>query len=301
MLTMTKIAAVQIEPKLMKIAENLKSILSAIKEAASNGADLIVFPECSLTGYIFLSRKEALPFAESIPGPSTRKLIRLCQEVKVYVILGLLEKERNKLFNAAVLFGPQGLIGKYRKNHLPFLGVDRFTDIDDEPFHVYETPIGNVGLQICYDITFPESSRVMALLGADILALPANFPRGRGERIITYVVSARAIENRVHVVAANRVGSERGYQFAGLSKIVDASGEILGLGSPDKEEIIYAEVNPESARQKHTIVIPGEWETDYIRDRRPELYGEITKPKLDISQGKKGVWHEDKSKRHELA
>ena len=275
-----KIAAVQMEPKLMKIGENLESILSAVRKAADNQADLIVFPECSLTGYIFSSRQEALPFAETIPGPSTEKVISLCRELKVYVIFGLLEKEGDRLFNAAAFVGPQGLIAGYRKNHLPFLGVDRFVDPGDKPFQVHQAPIGNIGLHICYDIIFPESARVMTLLGADILALPTNFPQLRGEKL-NYAVSARAIENRVHVVSADRVGSERGYSFAGLSKIVNASGDILGLASPDKEEIIYGEVSLEQARQKHLTLIPGEWEVDQIKDRRPELYGVITKPNLD--------------------
>jgi predicted amidohydrolase len=271
-----KIAAVQMDPKLMKPTENLASIVSAVKKAADNQAQLIVFPECSLTGYIFSSRQEALPFAESIPGASTENLASLCKDLNVYVIFGLLEKENDRLFNAAAFVGPNGLIGKYRKNHLPFLGVDRFVDRGDRPFNVYQTPIGNIGLYICYDVVFPESSRTMALQGADILALPTNFPQGRGEIIATYVVTTRAIENMVHVVSADRIGSERGHSFAGLSKIVDASWNILALASPDKEEIIYGEVSPEAARQKNDIVIPGEHEVNFMKDRRPELYGAIT-------------------------
>ena len=271
-----KIAAVQMAPRLMKIRENLESILSAVRKATDSQANLIVFPECSLTGYVFSSRQEALSFAETIPGPSTEKITSLCQELKVYVIFGILEKGSDRLFNAAAFVGPQGLIAGYRKNHLPFLGVDRFVDIGDRPFQVHQTPIGNIGLQICYDIAFPESSRVMTLLGADILALSTNFPRGRGEKY-SHIISARAFENRVHLVSANRVGSERSCSFAGLSEIVDASGEILSLASPDKEEIIYGEVSLDSARQKHVTFIPGEWELDCIKDRRPELYGVITK------------------------
>lgn len=275
-----KIAAVQMDPRLMKLKENLETILSAVRKAAANQASLIVFPECSLTGYIFSSREEALPFAETIPGPSSEKLTSLCQELKLYVIFGLLEKEGARLFNAAAFVGPQGLIAKYRKNHLPFLGVDRFVDIGDGPFQVHQTPIGNIGLYICYDIVFPESARVMTLMGADILALPTNFPQVRRETLATYIVNARAIENRVHVVSADRVGSERGYSFAGLSKIVNASGNVLGLASPDREEIIYGEVDLASARKKHLTITPGEYEVDYIKDRRPELYGVITEPKL---------------------
>ena len=155
-------------------------------------------------------------------------------------------------------------------------------DIGDQPFRVHRTPIGKIGLHICYDIAFPESSRILALLGADILALPTNFPQGRGEKFITYIVNARALENRVHVVSANRVGSERGISFAGQSKIVDVSGETLSLASPDREEIIYGEVSLELARQKHVTIKPGEYEVDYIQDRRPELYDVITRPTQDI-------------------
>jgi len=273
-----KIAAAQIEPKLMKIEDNLNKLLRAAKEAADKSADLVVFPECCLTGYVFNSRQEALPFAETVPGPSTKKVVSLCQELNMHIVFGLLEKGDDRLFNAAVLAGPQGALWRYRKNHLPFQGVDRFADTGNEPFRVYQTTIGNIGLQICYDIVFPESSRIMTLLGADIIVLSTNF----AERIcdnLAHVISARAIENRVHVVSCNRVGIERGNSFGGLSKIVAASGRILAVASPHREEIIYGEVSLDSARQKHVVFSPGEFEVDQISDRRPELYGLITKPR----------------------
>ena len=273
-----KIAVVQMAPQLMETGDNLRKIITLSREAATNGANLIVFPECSLTGYVFTSRQEALPYEETIPGPSFEELCSICQENKVHVIFGLLKKDNDRLFNAAVLLGPLGIIGKYRKNHLPFLGIDRFVDSGDKPFQVHQTPVGNIGLYICYDIVFPESSRVMTLMGADLLASPTNFPRGRRERILTDVVITRAIENTVHVVVANRVGEERGCLFAGQSIIVDAAGDIVSVASSDREEIMYGEVSLEMARQKHITVIPGEYEMDHIKDRRPELYGAITKP-----------------------
>ena len=273
----TKIAAVQTNPKLMSPGENLEGIINAAREAEANRAKLIVFPECALTGYIFHSREEALPYAETIPGPSTEKLSSLCKELQVYAIFGLLEKEGDKLFNVAAFIGPEGLIGKYRKNHLPFMGIDRFVDRGDKPFEVYQTPIGNVGIEICYDIMFPENSRVMVLKGADILAVPTNFPQGRGEMITEHVVTTRAIENRVYVVTANRIGNERGNGFSGMSKIVSGSWDTLALASLDKEEVIYAEVDLDVVRRKRDIIMPGQHETDFIKDRRPELYGEITR------------------------
>ena len=102
------------------------------------------------------------------------------------------------------------------------------------------------------------------------------------KRISNYVVSSRAIENKVHVVSADRIGTERGSSFAGLSKIVNASGDILALASDDRDEIIYGEVDVESTRQKHVTVVPGECELDYLEDRRPELYGVITQPIRDV-------------------
>ncbi len=204
-----KIAAVQMNPKIAQTRENLDRILIEARAAASNSADLIVFPECALTGYVFYSREETVPFMETIPGPSAEELAACCQELGVHIVVGLLEIDADKCFNAAVLIGPEGLVGKYRKNHLPFLGVDRFLDPGDKPFEVHETPIGKIGIHICYDATFPESARVMTLLGADILALPTNWPEGR-ERVSKFVINTRAYENKVHFVATNRVGAERG-------------------------------------------------------------------------------------------
>jgi predicted amidohydrolase len=270
-----KIAAVQMNPKLMESRINLDKILYEARNAANNGADLIVFPECALTGYVFTSLEEAVPFMETVPGDSTDKLSACCLELNIHIIVGMLEIDRDKYFNSAVLVGPQGLIGKYRKVHLPFLGIDRFINPGDKPFQVYQTPIGNIGIQICYDCNFPESSRVMTLLGADILVLPTNWPEGRG-KVAKYVVVTRAFENKVHLVAVDRVGTERDTRFIGLSKIVDAWGETLAEASTDHEEIIYAEVSLIEARQKRIVYKAGEFEVDLIGDRRPEFYEKIT-------------------------
>jgi predicted amidohydrolase len=275
-----KIAAVQMNPKIMQNRQNLDAILGNARTAVGNGADLIVFPECALTGYVFSSREEAVPFMETILGPTTREIESLCRELGVHVVVGLLEKEGAKFYNAAALVGPGGLVGKYRKNHLPFLGIDRFLDPGNRPFEVFDTPVGRLGLHICYDATFPESARVMALLGADILILPTNWPQGRG-KVVKYVINSRAYENKVHFVAVDRVGEERGTKFIGNSKIVDAWGDTLAQASTTEEEIIYAEVSLSEARQKRVIFKAGEFEIDLMRDRRPELYGAIVNKHSD--------------------
>jgi predicted amidohydrolase len=274
MLDKIRIASVQINPEIKAKQKNLGKILTNLKAAAANKAQLIVFPECALTGYIFTSREEAKPYMENVPGPSSKKLAEVCNELGVYTVVGLLEKDGNKCFNTAVLIGPKGIIGKYRKNHLPYLGIDRFLDRGDGPFRIYKTPIGNIGLHICYDCNFPESARVMTLLGADILVLPTNWPEGR-DKVSKYVVVTRAFENMVHFVVADRVGEERGTMFTGLSKIINAWGETLVEASRKDEEIVYGEVSLAQAREKHIVVKPGESEFDFIGNRRPELYGEL--------------------------
>ncbi len=275
-----KIAGVQMDPKLTEVEHNLQQIEARTRQAAAAGARLVVFPECALTGYVFNSRAEAEPCMETVPGPATGRITALCKELGVWVVFGLLEVAGDRCYNTAVLVGPDGVAGHYRKNHLPCLGVDRFLDPGDLGFGVYDTPVGRIGLHICYDCNFPEAPRIMALKGAEILALPTNWPPGRGH-IPRYVINTRAFENKVHVIAVDRVGLERGVTFYGHSKIANAWGDTLAEGSGDREEVLYAEVDLAEARQKHIVIRPGEFEVDFIRDRRPELYGDLVKPAPD--------------------
>jgi predicted amidohydrolase len=269
-----RIAAVQMNPQIGNNQKNLEEIVIRTRIAAQNEAVLITFPECTLSGYMFYSREEALPFMETIPGSCTEMLADCCREFNIHIVVGLLEKEGDRAYNAAVLIGPEGLIGKYRKSHLPYLGIDRFIDRGEHPFQVYQTSVGNIGLHICYDCNFPESARVMTLLGADIIVLPTNWPQGR-EKVVDHLINTRAYENRVNFVAVDRVGNERGSKFIGRSKIVSALGDTLVEASGENEEIIYADVSLTEARQKHIVLKPGEFEMDLIHHRRPELYGEI--------------------------
>jgi predicted amidohydrolase len=270
-----KIAAIQMEPKLMQNRLNLNTVLSKITAAAEKDARLIVLPEGVLSGYMFSSLDEALPYMETIPGPFTGELANLAKKLDVYIVAGVLEKDGDKYFKSSVLIGPQGIIGKYRKIHLPFLGIDRFIDKGDLPFKVYNTPIGNIGMHICYDCNFPECARVMALMGADILVLPTNWPQGR-QKIAEYVVPCRAYENKVYFVAANRIGSERSAKFIGLSRIIDTRGDIMAAASDDKEQIVYADICLAEARRKQTILKAREFEINFFADRRPEFYSKIT-------------------------
>ncbi len=175
------------------------------------------------------------------------------------------------------LVSPEGVIGKYRKTHPPFFAIDRFVGKGDIPYEVHKTPIGNIGMLICHDLTFPEPARVLMLKGADIIALSTNWPK-QVEVAPRFTVYARALENRVHLIVADRVGVERKAEFLGLSKIVNAAGMDKAVAGPTGEELLYAELDLAYPRQKHVVFVPGVWELDWIKERRPELYGEITKP-----------------------
>lgn len=272
-----KIAGVQMNPSLMQNDANLALILHHLEEASAQGAQLVVFPECSLSGYCFESREEALPFAESIPGPATAAVVSACSKHDVLAVFGLLERDGGDLYNAAVLAGPSGMAGRYRKIHLPSLGVDKFVQPGNLGFPVCETAMAHIGLNICYDGCFPESSRVMALRGADLVVLPTNWPTG-AEEFAEYLVNARSLENHIFSVAVNRVGQERGFRFIGRSRIVDVTGRTLAQASVDREEVIYAEIEPSRARNKRIVRVPGKHEIHRFNDRRPDLYGEITQP-----------------------
>jgi 5-aminopentanamidase len=271
-----KIACCQFDCHLGDKSYNLERMRTKLREAAKAEARIVVFPECALTGYAFESKEEALPHAEPLPGPASDTLVSECEALNVYAIFGLLEQSKGKegLFNACVLLGPSGLVAGYRKIHLPFLGVDRFALAGDRPFTVHDLGGLRVGMNICYDASFPESSRVMTLLGADLVVLPTNWPTG-ATNTVKYLVQARAMENHIYYAAANRVGEERGFRFIGQSRIVDCSGELLASTSGDSEEIVYAIVDPARARQKRIVQIPGKYEIDRVADRRPEMYGPL--------------------------
>ena len=171
-----RVAAVQMEPKLGRLDENLEQILNWLEPAAMAGAKLVVFPECALSGYGFSSRQEGLDHAVSLESPPVRKVLAACERHRCFCIFGLLERDGDRLFNACVLAGPNGVAGSYRKVHLPFLGIDMFVDPGDRPFAVHDAGGVKVGMHICYDGGFPETARVLTLLGADLLVLPTNWP-----------------------------------------------------------------------------------------------------------------------------
>ncbi len=271
-----KVAAVQMDVKILAKECNLEKILAHLKTAAQAGAKLVVFPECALTGYCFTGLAEARPVAESIPGPSTEKLLSAAKTLDCTVVVGLLESVGDRVFNSAAVVTPLGILGTYRKLHLPGVGFDWHATPGDTPFPVFATPQAKIGISICYDCSFPESGRALKLKGAQIFVIPTNWPIGSDSCEHTPFV--RATENHLYVIACDRVGEERGVRFAGRSQIVDFMGKKLAEAGGTEEIILYAEVDPGAADSNRVVRQPGKWEFDRIADRRPGMYSVLTEP-----------------------
>jgi len=273
-----RVAAVQMDVAILEKERNLEKILRNIQNAASAGAELIVFPECALSGYCFTSREEAAPVAETVPGPSTETIAAAAKSLGVTVVVGLLEREGDNIYNAAAVITPGGILGTYRKIHLLCLGIDRFDALGDKPFPMFETPHGKIGINICFDCSFPESGRAVKLNGAQILAIPTNWPLGSDTW--QHTPKVRATENHLIVIAADRVGEERGFRFAGHSQIVDFEGRVLAEAGETEETVLYGEVDPAAADHNRVVRLAGEWEFDRIAMRRPEMYHVITHSRM---------------------
>jgi predicted amidohydrolase len=269
-----KIAAVQSDCRLGDVPGNRAMIRRKLAEAAAAGAKVIVFPECVATGYGFASRAAAAACAEPLPGPTSEAIAQDCTRLGVWCVYGLLEAAGDRLFNTCALIGPDGAVSGYRKVHLPCVGVDRFTDPGDRPFAVHDLGGLVIGIQICFDGSFPEAARIHTLLGADLILLPTNWA-DPAVKMATWVPRVRALENHVYFCAVNRVGTEAGHHYIGLSSVCDAVGDTLAAADHDGEAILYADVDPAAARAKTVVQCAGEYEIDRVNWRRPDVYGPL--------------------------
>jgi predicted amidohydrolase len=259
----------QFNPAFGKKDENLKKVLSVVEDA---DVDIIVLPEFFATGYQFVSKGEVAELSEQIPeGFTTEGLSKLSRKKGFYIVAGLPERDGDSFFNSAVLTGPDGFIGFYRKTHL-FFEEKLYFSPGDTGFKVWDTKIGRIGIMICFDWFFPESMRSLALLGTDIIAHPSNL-------VLPYCPQAmpvRCLENRVYAITANRIGEEnrkdgQSLRFIGQSQIVSPEGKILIRALQDDEDLLIAEFDPETARNKSLNSF-----NNIFDDRRPEMYRNLT-------------------------
>lgn len=271
------VAAVQMEPHVGAKADNIARSLQAIEHAAGQGATVIVLPELTSSGYVFASREEAFSLAETVAdGDATEVWTEAARRLNVYVVAGLAERDGDRLFNSAIVAGPHGLIGRYRKLHL-WGNEHLFFEPGNLGCPVFHTEIGRLAAVICYDAWFPEVYRMLAAQGADIVCMPTNWvpmPNQPGERVAmaNTLVMANAHSNGLNVICANRTGTERGQPFIGQSLIVGAQGwPLAGPASAGGKEILLARINLKQSRQaRHLNPF-----NDVLRDRRDDVYGPL--------------------------
>jgi predicted amidohydrolase len=262
------IGFVQNSPTFGRVKANLDRVADLLSTA---DADLWVLPELCATGYQFASRREAERLAEHIPdGPTTKRLTALAKQHKCAIVAGLPEQKGRSLFNSAVVVGPKGFIGTYRKSHLFYEETLWFAP-GNTGFRVFQAAGATIGVMICFDWFFPESMRTLALSGADVVCHPSNL-------VLPHAPNAmitRCLENRVFAITADRVGSEeRGDKerltFIGSSQIVSPQGEVLVRASTEHEEARVMTIDPKDARRK-TI----NRYNHLFADRRADLYGKL--------------------------
>lgn len=268
------VASVQMAPRVGHKADNVARTVGLIEAAASNGAAVVVLPELVNSGYVFSSREEAFALAEAIPeGRSTVAWTDAARRLNVHVVAGMAERVGDKLYNSAVVIGPKGHIGTYRKLHL-WGDEHLFFEAGDLGLPVFHTEIGRLAAIVCYDGWFPEVYRLLAMRGADIVCMPTNWvpmpgQDPQGTAMANLLAMASAHSNGLNIVCANRIGTERGQPFIGQSLIVGADGwPLAGPASSDREEVLYARINlKQSRRARHLNAF-----NDVLRDRRDDVY-----------------------------
>ncbi|MGX7679164.1 nitrilase-related carbon-nitrogen hydrolase [Jatrophihabitans sp. DSM 45814] len=258
-----------------EVAANRAAASTAIEQAALAGAELVVLPELTQSGYVFVDKAEARNLAEPVVGPTVSEWCQASARHGVIVVGGFCELGSDgELYNSAVLIEDGSVKALYRKAHLWGTENEIFR-AGNEPPPVVSTAVGRVGIMVCYDLEFPEWTRMAGLAGADLLAAPVNWPLGdaplrpsRTDRIETIKVQAAAAVNRMYVLVADRCGSERGVDWVGGTVIVDPDGYLLtDAAASGRVDLLTAEVDYASARDKRLGA-----HNDVFTDRRSELY-----------------------------
>jgi predicted amidohydrolase len=260
-----KIGYVQFAPALADVQATITRLDGLLARVAE--ADLLVLPELCNSGYNFQSAEQAWATSEEIHNSIfVRYLAAECKRLGCHIVSGLNERDGDRLYNSAVLVGPQGPLGHYRKLHL-FLNEKDFFQPGDVGLPVFDIGTCKVGMLVCFDWIFPETWRVLALKGADVICHPSNLVLpGLAQR----AVPVQALTNRIYVVTANRTGGEGGLVFTGLSTIASPRGDVLAQASPEASEVALVEVDATLARDKAITA-----RNHLFDDRRPEAYGLI--------------------------
>lgn len=265
-----KAGFLQFKPKLCDVNSNISKVSKLIDKFNIN-VDLLVLPELSNSGYLFTSAEQAANVSEFIPnGVFTQFLLQLSSDKNMFIVSGICEKYNNKLYNSAVLTCPDGNFFLYRKTHL-FMEEKLWFTPGNTGLNAFEIAgdfgKAKIGIMICFDWIFPEAARTLMLKGAQIIAHPSNL-------ILQYcqkAMFARAVENRVFTVTANRIGTDtnngKSLTFTGNSVIVDPKGNYLCSAPENIEYYGYSELDLNLADNKFVTEM-----NNIIDDRRKEFY-----------------------------
>lgn len=262
-----RLAYVQLDPALGELERNRARIRALLPRARE--ADLVVLPELASSGYHFVDAEQAAATAEPADGPTTALLAELCRRHGFHVVCGLNEREGAALYNSAVVVGPEGLLGVYRKNHL-FARETLFFRPGNLGYPTFAIGDARVGVLVCYDWFFPENWTLMMRAGVDVVAHPGNFVKAG---LAQQAVPAMAMMHRLYVVTANRVGRERDLRFTGRSLIAGPDGRILARAPSSRPRLGFAEADLAAARDKRITPY-----NDLLVDRRPALYAPLSAP-----------------------
>lgn len=260
----TKIYLAQMQPVLGDKEKNTGKIFSFIKEAAQSNADLVLFPELALTGLSTKSRTNEL--AESISGPSVKKVQKWAREHNIKVIFGFPEAVNGNVYNSACFINHKGdIIGTHKKVHLWDEEAKYYSGGDS--FKVWDTKIGKIGIMICYDTQFSESARILAVKGAQMILIPTG-NMSPFEFHQSFHIRCRAEENQLFVATTNLVGQEGSLHFFGESTAADPFGEIL-VKADQSEMGVMVEFDLNKIHEARSNY-------NYLANRRPEVYKDLT-------------------------
>jgi predicted amidohydrolase len=266
-----RVASVQMQPTHGPAAGNLDQILRQAAACAEAGAELALFPECCLQGYIYHAERDALAVAEDPEGAACSRLAAAASQLGIAIVCGFLERRARDRYSNSVLAALPGQPPVvYQKAHLPMLGADRWAQPGGYAAGSFGFRGIAFGLQICYDLRFPEPARMLALAGCDVILLATNWPEGY-QATADHAARTRAWENRCWLVAANRIGAEGGTTFIGRSAVIDPLGRVAAQAGPDRPEVLIADIDPATARDKSLPGHAGQT-YDFFASRRPELY-----------------------------
>ena len=252
------------------IMENYEKTLDLIQRAAKDGAKLICFPEIQLSPFFpQYEKRDASMWVIPANSPMIGRIRGACESAGIYAAPNFYVEEAGRRYDMSLLIDDRGtILGRQKMVHIAqadcFFEQDYYTP-SEEGFQVFDTPLGKIGIVVCFDRHYPESVRTEALKGAELILIPTANTKAEPSALFQWEIKVQAFQNSVNIAMCNRVGLEGGMEFSGESIVADSNGETLVLAD-DREQLLFAEVDLSAARQARE-------RKPYTSLRRPELYG----------------------------